>query len=321
MQVLLACSPTKLDQTHEDRLEVVTTFSVRHRTRYFYDRPVKFGVHRLMMRPRDAHDMRLLTSSLIVSPAASVRWEFDTFGNSVALLTFLKPADQLLIASELMVRRYGYDDPIVRLARHTGPFPFTYEDEERVDLAPVMQLGYPAERAVLEEWLASAWPEASNETMALLDGLVRVIHERFRYGRREAQGVQSPRETIRLGSGTCRDLAVLFMEVARLLGFAARFVTGYLYDPVADHGHLGSSAPGAAEVTGGGATHAWSDVFVPGVGWVEFDPTNRIIAGRNLIRVATTRTASQALPLTGAFISSGGCSLGMEVQVDVLRND
>ncbi len=132
------------------------------------------------------------------------------------------------------------------------------------------------------------------------------------YARREAEGVQSPAETIRLGSGTCRDFALLFMEAARRLGFAARFVTGYLHDE-------GSEPDGGEDMTGGGATHAWADVFVPGAGWVEFDPTNRIAASRNLIRVATTRTPSQALPVSGTFEHDGGGQLHLEVTVSVTR--
>lgn len=299
----------------------MTTFFIRHLTRYSYDRPVRFGVHRLMMRPRDGHDMRLLTSSLAVSPSPMIRWDFDTFGNSVALLTFPDAADELLIASELTVRRYGYDNPVALLARHAGPYPFRYGLDERVDLAPMMRREHPRDQLELEQWLAAALPLIPAETLDLLDGLVQAIYDGFSYGRRDDQGVQSPAETIRAGSGTCRDFAVLFMEAARFMGFAARFVTGYLYDPAADQSLREVSLEDAVRLSGGGATHAWSDVFVPGVGWVEFDPTNRIIAGRNLIRIATTRTAAQALPLIGAFMPCGARYLGMDVQVDVMRMD
>lgn len=288
----------------------MTTFRVCHRTSYSYDRPVKFGIHRLMVRPRDGHDMRLLDSSLVIAPGADVRWTFDTFGNSVALLTFSGASDELLIGSELILRRYGYDDPVDRLARHSGPYPFSYEPEERTDLAPLLVMQHPEDRATLTAWMALSLPLVPTETIELLDELGGAIHRGFTYGRREVRGVQSPARTIELCTGTCRDFALLFMEAARLLGFAARFVTGYLYDPAADAGeHSGFN--------GGGSTHAWADVFVPGAGWVEFDPTNRIIAGRNLLRVATTRTPAQALPLSGTFYGSGAVCLGMDVSVAV----
>jgi transglutaminase-like putative cysteine protease len=209
----------------------MSTFLVRHHTTYSYDRPVAFGAHRLMMRPRDGHDMRLLDSSLTVSPPADVRWEFDAFGNSVAVLSFHHPAQSLTVRSDLTVRRYGHDDPIGRLTRHTGPYPFAYDREESIDLTPLTALLFPDDRDALGAWLAAGIPTVPGETMALLDALVQAIHGGFAYSRRETAGVQSPAETIRLGSGTCRDFAVLFMEAARHLGFAARFVTGYLYDP------------------------------------------------------------------------------------------
>jgi len=295
----------------------MSTFRVRHHTTYSYDRPVAFGAHRLMMRPRDGHDMRLLDSSLTVSPPADVRWEFDAFGNSIAVLSFHHAAQRLTVRSDLTVRRYGHDDPIGRLTRHTGPYPFAYDREESIDLAPLTALLFPDDRDALGAWLAAGIPTVPGETIALLDALVQAIHAGFAYSRRETAGVQSPAETIRLGSGTCRDFAVLFMEAARHLGFAARFVTGYVYDPSADDDGV-RQADGTA-VRGGGATHAWADVFVRGAGWVEFDPTNRIIAGRNLIRIATTRNPAQALPLSGTFERGDASFLGMEVQVDVAR--
>ena len=292
----------------------MTTFRVRHRTSYSYDKPVDFGIHRLMVRPRDGHDMRLLESSLVVTPAADVRWAFDTFGNSVALLTFSDASDELVIGSELVLRRYGYDDPVDRLARHTGPYPFSYEPEEGADLGPMLVMQHPEDRATVAAWVALSLPLVPTETIEILDELGGAIHRGFTYGRREVRGVQSPAQTIELGTGTCRDFALLFIEAARLLGFAARFVTGYLYDPAVDGGEQGGSS-------GGGSTHAWADVFVPGAGWVEFDPTNKIVAGHNLLRVATTRMPSQALPLSGTYCGIGATFLGMGVNVAVERLD
>lgn len=290
----------------------MTTFRVRHRTSYSYDRPVEFGLHQLMVRPRDGHDMRLLDSSLAVTPEAEIRWAFDTFGNSIALLSFAEAAEELVIESELTLRRFGYDNPVDRLARHTGPYPFAYEPDESVDLAPMLALQYPADRPAVQAWMAASLPSPPAETIAVLDTLCNAIHGGFAYGRREIRGVQSPAETITLGRGTCRDFSLLFMEAARGLGFAARFVTGYLYDAASD-------TPADSLPRGGGATHAWADVFVPGVGWVEFDPTNRIVAGRNLLRVATTRMPAQALPLSGTFSGPGATCLGMNVRVSVER--
>jgi transglutaminase-like putative cysteine protease len=290
----------------------MTTFRIRHRTRYVYDAPVTFGPHRLMIRPRDGHDMRILESSLLLRPAADVRWVFDTFGNSVALLTFGDPADELVIESELKVRRYAGDEPLPRIARHAGAYPVRYDPDDLIDLAPFLAQQFPADRLAIDGWIRSTLPELPAESADVLDRLAAVIHSGFAYGRREERGVQSPAATILLGRGTCRDFAVLFMEAARSLGFAARFVTGYLYDPGAD--------AGASTLSGGGSTHAWADVFIPGVGWIEFDPTNRIVAGRNLLRVAVTRTQTQALPVSGVF-SGNGAFRRMQVEVSVRRSD
>jgi transglutaminase-like putative cysteine protease len=290
----------------------MTTFRIRHRTRYDYDRPVGLGLHRLMIRPRDGHDMRILESSLVVSPAADVRWSFDTFGNSVTFLTFHQPTEALVIDSELIVRRYGVDAPLERIARHAEAYPFAYDADDSMDLAPLLASQFPGDRPSVEAWLEGVMPERPGDCLDVLNRLGDAIHHSYRYGRREQRGTQAPGDTIALGRGTCRDFALLFMEAARRLGFAARFVTGYLYDPGAD----GSTE---SALTGGGSTHAWADVFIPGVGWTEFDPTNRIVAGRNLLRVATTRTPSQALPVSGIY--DGTAASRMSVEVGVWRLD
>ncbi|GAB5506846.1 MAG: transglutaminase family protein [Rhizobiaceae bacterium] len=271
-----------------------------------------FGRHRLLIRPRDGHDMRILDSRLAVSPRADVHWAFDAFGNSVALLSFHDAADELVIESELLLRRYGVDEPLDRLERYAGTFPVQYASDERIDLAPYLKLEHPQEAPAVDGWLRSILPEPSGDSLHVLDALSTAIHSTFRYARREAEGVQTPAETIGLGSGTCRDFALLFMETSRRLGFAARFVTGYLHDETAGQNS-------GEDMAGGGATHAWADIFVPGAGWVEFDPTNRIIASRNLIRVAATRSPSQALPVSGTFADVGAKQLHLNVAVSVRR--
>jgi transglutaminase-like putative cysteine protease len=263
-----------------------------------------------MIRPRDGHDMRILDSSLTVSPRADVHWAFDTFGNSVALLSFHDAADELVIESELLLRRYGLDEPLARFERYASAYPVQYEADERIDLGPYLMAEHPRDQETLAAWIAQVLPQLPGGSLQVLDALGTAVHSAFRYARREEKGVQAPAETIRLGTGTCRDFALLFMEAARSLGFAARFVTGYLHDEAAGN-------DSGEDMTGGGATHAWADVFVPGAGWVEFDPTNRIVASRNLIRVATTRTPSQALPVSGTYLHEGEKLIALEVSVSV----
>ena len=292
----------------------IRTLRIVHRTRYSYDGPVVFGEHRLLIRPRDGHDLRVLDSSLTVSPRADVHWAFDTFGNSVALLSFLDAGDELVIESELLLRRYGLDEPMARFERYAGSYPVQYDEDEQIDLGPFLRADQPQDRPVLADWIAQVLPQLPGGSLQVLDALGTAIHDAFRYARRESEGVQTPAETIRLGEGTCRDFALLFIEAARSLGFAARFVTGYLHDEVAGN-------ESGEDMTGGGATHAWADVFVPGAGWMEFDPTNRIFESRNLIRVAKTRTPSQALPVIGTFVPEGGRLLGLQVTVRVTKVD
>ncbi len=280
-----------------------------HRTRYRYDTPVAFGPHRLLIRPRDAHDMRILDSKLAVSPHADVSWHFDTFGNSVALLAFHDRASELFIGSELVLRRYVFDEPQIQLDQQAADYPFRYSADESIDLSPFLFVQVRQDRPAVEHWIQHVLPEMPDRSMKVLNALSSAIHDNLQYIRREERGVQSPAETLTRESGTCRDYAFLFMEAVRTLGFAARFVTGYLYD---------AAAVGAGEgFVGGGATHAWAEVFLPGAGWVEFDPTNEIVAGRDLVRVATTRTPEQALPVRGSFIGPADAYIGMDVEVEV----
>lgn len=290
----------------------MTTFQIRHLTRYKYDRPVALGVHQLMIRPRDAHDMRILDSSLRVTPQADARWAFDTFGNSVAHLTFEGESDELVIESELKLSRHVLAEPVGTLALAADSYPFAYDADDGVDLAPYLALQHEEDRQAIDRWIATVLPELPGNAMEVLDLLGRGVHETLTYRRREEYGVQTARETLEAGGGTCRDYAFLFMEAARTLGFAARFVTGYLYSPGLDDGE-GDALAGA------GATHAWADIFIPGAGWVEFDPTNQIVASHSLIRVANTRTPAQAAPVRGSYVDNGAVMIGMDVEVAVSR--
>ncbi|WP_346909497.1 transglutaminase family protein [uncultured Roseibium sp.] len=281
---------------------------VVHTTRYRYSQPVKFGPHRLLLRPRDGHDLRLVSSAIAISPEPCLRWHFDTFGNSVAIAEFSLPADMLEIRSELLIRRFSHEDFLVSPDRTGSAYPFVYSSEDLIDLAPFIALENPRERSKLAAWLGGDAGKAPGEVFAFLRNLSDSINDRLSYIRRERMGTQSAATTIDSGTGSCRDFAFLFMEAARHFGFAARFVTGYLHT-AADDDH---------EHTGGGSTHAWAEVYLPEEGWVEFDPTNRIIGSPDLIRVAVTRTPYQAIPVSGTYDQRFGTLYhGMEVDVRV----
>lgn len=279
-----------------------------HTTRYRYKRAVSFGNHRLLLRPRDGHDLRLIHSAISITPTAQLRWHFDTFGNSVATAIFLEPSNQLEIRSELLVRRFSRDDFLASVDRRRINYPFQYSGDILTDLAHFIALENVDEAPELVRWLETVVKKGPDEVLAFLQHLSETIHANLTYVRREQVGTQTALTTIRLKSGSCRDFAFLFMESARCFGFAARFVTGYLNDQSENE-----QAP-----QGGGATHAWAEIYLPEEGWIEFDPTNRILASSALIRVAVTRTPLQATPILGSYDDEMGDSfIGMDVEVDV----
>jgi transglutaminase-like putative cysteine protease len=288
----------------------VRTLTIRHNTVYSYARPVTFGEHRLMLRPRDSHDLRLVNAGLVLSPGGTLRWMHDVFGNSVALASFDEPAAELRIESTLIIERYALKTPTFELEPNARHYPFIYSADDRTDLGRTLERHYPDPKGELDAWARAFVASYPTDTLALLADLNATIRERFTYSARQEEGTQTPLETLERGAGTCRDFALLFIEAARSLGFGARFVTGYLYDPALD-GDSESATQGA------GATHAWGEVYLPGAGWVEYDPTNGIIAGENLIRIAVTRDPSQAIPVGGSFDGDPMDFTGMTVEVEV----
>lgn len=291
---------------------------VHHVTTYRYARPVPFGDHRLMFRPRDSHDMRLLGTQLIIGPApAQVRWLHDVFGNSITIVRFSRPAAELRFESRIYLDHYGVTPIAFPIEDYARVYPFSYSADDVQDLGRTRDRHYPDSEHRVDEWakaFAAPVKGAAPETQDLLVAMTTAIRRDFSYVAREAVGTQTPTETLALRTGACRDFALLMMEAARSLGFAARFVSGYLYDPGVDSGDSGN-AVGAT--VGGGATHAWVQIYLPGAGWVEFDPTNGIVGGRNLIRVAVTRDPSQAVPLAGEWTGNKDDFLSMDVSVRV----
>lgn len=285
------------------------TLTVRHITRYSYANPVTFHAHRLMLRPRDSHDLRLVGAEIALSPHGTMRWIHDVFGNSVAIVEFPEPSNELEIESVLTLERYGLGGLVFEIEESAKTYPFVYSPDDRIDLGRMLDPHYPDPNGELEGWAKGFVAARPTDTMALLTDINNSIHQNFSYNLRIEEGTQAPLDTLHLGTGSCRDFALLLIETARALGFGARFVTGYLYDPALDGDD--------STVVGAGATHAWADIYLPGAGWVEFDPTNGTIAADNLIRVAVTRDPSQAVPVAGGFTGMTGDYLGMNVEVSV----
>jgi transglutaminase-like putative cysteine protease len=284
--------------------------SISHTTVYRYRRPVLFDEHRAMFRPRDSHDLRVLDSRLIISPPGDVRWIHDVFSNSITLITFSEPAVELRLESLIEIEHYAPNDPEWMLREFAASYPFRYDNEQVVDLLPTLQCHYPDPEGAIGAWARGFLDSGeSTNTLELLVRITRGIKERFRYRQRAVLGTQKPIETLQVGSGTCRDFALLMIEAVRSLGLAARFVTGYLYDPALD-----GRGP---RLSGAGSTHAWVQVYLPGAGWVEFDPTNGLVGGPHLIRVGVARDPKQAIPLQGSYRGEASDFIDMQVEVKV----
>jgi transglutaminase-like putative cysteine protease len=292
----------------DGKASLMTVFTVHHTTTYRYSQSVKLGSHQLMFRPRDSFDQRLLDFQLKVTPEpVDVRWIHDVFGNCVTLVDFSASCRRLEFDTTIRLDHSPGNAPDFRIEDYARVHPFSYADDELPDLSAYMRRHYQDESA-LDAWLSKFLAKrASQPTGQLLMTLNQAIAESFSYQRRTVRGTQTPSETLRNQNGTCRDLALLMMEAVRALGFAARFVTGYIYVPDRD---------GPAKL-GGGSTHAWCQIYVPGSGWIEFDPTNGIVGNRDLIRVAVTRTPDQAIPLSGSYWGRSDDELGMDVSVNV----
>lgn len=279
-----------------------------HTTTYHYNEPVQFNEHRFMCRPRDSHDLRLLETNLVISPPAQVRWVHDAMGNSVLVANFNEMGQELMFESSFVAEHFPQAPDTSSIEAFAEQLPFSYDASEMPDLARYVERQYPDPNHQVDAWVREVLASSGNNTLDVLIAITNAIKAQFTYQSRDEEGTQTPIETLTLGTGSCRDFALFMMEAVRSLGLAARFISGYLYD---------ESLVGAATgVIGGGATHAWVNVYLPGAGWLPFDPTNAIIGGQNLIRVATARDPSQAAPLTGSYVGAANAYLGMTVNVE-----
>ena len=284
--------------------------SIRHETRYEYERPVGFGRHRLMVRPRDGHSLRLLDASLELSPPGSTRWTYDALGNCVCWFQPSGQAPLLKIVSELGLERYPaslapIDDP-------HSTFPVIYEASDRIVLAPYAMPSEEDSDGMVLSWIRGLIGPPGEPVLTFIQRMNQTIHDGFKYGERNAEGVQSPSQTLRSHSGACRDFAWLMVEALRNLGFACRFVSGYLYDP----------AQGGGQVRGGASMHAWCEVFLPGLGWSEFDPTNGLAESADLIPVAIARVPGDAAPISGTLVGDPGrAQLHVQVNVRLIEDN
>lgn len=289
---------TRAPQPNMQRLRI------SHLTQYRFAGPVTLLPHRLLLRPREGHDVHIETSRLDIAPSHTVKWHRDLFDNSVAVVSFLEPAAALSIASEVVIQHYEEAPLDFLVEDYAVNYPFVYRPEERADLIPFQQPAYPNDQKAIQDWLRElgAGP-GPTETYAMLDRINRTIGGTFTYVVREDEGVQPPSQTLRERRGSCRDYAALFIEACRDLGLASRFVSGYSH--------------GLASETGNAATHAWAEVYLPGPGWKGFDPTAGQIAGAHHIPVAVARHPEAIPPVAGSFVGPAGSRPALIVNVQV----
>lgn len=284
---------------------------IRHITTYRYHQPVAFGEHRMMLRPRDDDDQRVLQSEIEITPKPlRLEWSRDTFGNHVAKAHFADRATELRFVSKIRLDHAPGGFCAAGIDESARRYPFAYDADQWPDLERYTQP--PSGRRELDRWSAAFFSaDGSADTHDLLVDMTRTMRRTFKHAARHEKGVRAPRRTLALRSGSCRDLAVLMIAALRSRGLAARFVSGYLHltDEMADD-------DAEAEPTGGN-THAWVQVYVPGPGWVDFDPAGGIVGNQNLVRVAVVHHPREAIPLQGSWYGSASDHLAMKVAVKV----
>ena len=286
--------------------------SINHTTRYRYSREVGFGEHRILVRPRESYDQRVLAADLEIDPEPSaLRWIQDVFGNAVAIAAFSERSDQLEIRGSAEVEHLPIEIGDIAVEAYAASYPFNYAAEDMPDLLRSIERQYSDRERRLDDWAVRFLnPSGTTPTLDMLQTLTETIKEEFDYQPREEKEIQSPLQTLDQRSGTCRDFALLMMETVRSLGLAARFVSGYLYNDANSNARIG-----------GHSTHAWIRVFLPGSGWIEFDPTNGIVGNKGLIRVAVARDPAHALPLSGTWTGIKGSQIEMSVDVRIKQMD
>jgi transglutaminase-like putative cysteine protease len=282
---------------------------IHHRTSYLYAAPVSLGPHRLMLRPRDSMANRLLSFTIETTPPSTVIWSEDVQGNTVAVAMPLWQTDMLVIDSHSRIDHRAEALPLIGISTTAARYPFRYTDADWNALGEMAQPLYHDPDGALLRWAEGFIAAPPTDTLALLRDINSGIAGWVFYQSRDAPGTQTPLETLQRGWGTCRDLAVLLADAVRWLGFGARLVSGYLYNPLRE----GLDDAGFGE----GSTHCWVEIYLPGAGWTAFDPTHGTHGGHGLIPVAVARGIAALTPVQGSFTGPGSAYIGMTVGVTV----
>ncbi len=285
------------------RKEARERLHVVHETCYTYSAPVEFSPHRLVLRPREGHDVRLLAMNLETTPASTIRWYRDILDNSIAVAEFSGPSDKLKIRSEFLIGLPAEDAEQHPLL---VPYPPQVAGIDELITVPYRQFTYPPEVDRLRRWfVANGLAPAFGESRAIFDDLSGLVHRMIRYTRREETGVQSPVSTLELGTGSCRDMAVLMIEVSRAMGFPARFVSGYLES--------------SNSKVGRGSTHAWCEIYIPELGWTGYDPSIGKRIGQGHIAVGVSHHPRGVMPVSGGYSGEPGTTSTLTVSISSKR--
>lgn len=288
-------------------------YEVEHVTTYRYGSRVSFGPHRAMFLPRSGPYGRILSHSATTNLRSRVRWIIDALSNVVTLIDIDEPGAELTFTFKLRGIHYGVAEAeAFPVDQRAEAVPVQYTPDEWNDLSGYLRPHAEDANGAVAAWARSFVVAEQNHATDVIRRMLDTIGATFTYQARESEGTQSPGETLRSKSGTCRDYAWLMIEALRRIGFACRFITGYIYDAALDTG-------GGSGVTGSGATHAWVQVYLPGAGWLHYDPTNRISGGTDLIPVAMARHPGQAVPLQGSWFGNAGDYRGMTVNVAIRK--
>ena len=282
--------------------------TIKRTTTYRYNKPVVLLPHRLMLTPRSSHHLNLRSTRVNTSPPAEIEWSQDVSGNLIATATFCEAADELTVSGNMVVDQGAPAWPVFKVAPHAHSYPFGYSKAERSALGELLVPEYEDMAGEVETWARSIVAGERTDTLSLLQDLSNSVRSLAAYAPRDDEGTQPPQETLSAARGSCRDLATLFIEAARHLGFGARAVSGYLHDPV---------PAGTADSRQHGSTHAWAEVYLPCAGWIAFDPTNGRMGEAHLVPVATARNIAQIRPVDGNFVGASEDFVGLEVDVIV----